>query len=222
MHANHRSSQRVMGFDDTDSVTDVTDLLFLEHYISGTHPYAESVFLSRVKEGASLLPPGSSPSRVAVHDGTRSMVAEGPDWVLCAVTWRNGNARVSVAAGSEDRAREVMAAATSDVADPEPAERDRVAMGFWHTSSRGPRRTERTLAVEAWSTIRPNYAAATATVLDALMLTTAAGLSGKLLLLHGPPGTGKTTALRALADAWREWCQFDYVLDPEQLSAWPR
>ena len=42
-------------------------------------------------------------------------------------------------------------------------------------------------------------------------------LGGKLLLLYGPPGTGKTTALRALADAWRSWCRFDYVVDPERL-----
>ncbi len=42
-------------------------------------------------------------------------------------------------------------------------------------------------------------------------------LGGKLLLLYGPPGTGKTTALRALADTWRSWCRFDYVVDPERL-----
>src|SRR6185369_4104667 len=38
---------------------------------------------------------------------------------------------------------------------------------------------------------------------------------------HGPPGTGKTTALRSLAKQWREWCQLDFVLDPERLFTEP-
>jgi len=37
------------------------------------------------------------------------------------------------------------------------------------------------------------------------------------MLWHGKPGTGKTFAIRALAWEWREWCQFEYVLDPENL-----
>jgi hypothetical protein len=38
---------------------------------------------------------------------------------------------------------------------------------------------------------------------------------GQLLLWTGEPGTGKTTAVRALAWEWRQWCQLHYITDPE-------
>ncbi len=38
-----------------------------------------------------------------------------------------------------------------------------------------------------------------------------------MILWHGPPGTGKTFAMRALAWEWRRWCRVEYVIDPEQL-----
>jgi hypothetical protein len=53
--------------------------------------------------------------------------------------------------------------------------------------------------------------------MDRLMKTTPEDIGGRLLLLHGPPGTGKTSALRTLARSWRDWCQVDCVLDPERL-----
>ncbi|MCP3934453.1 MAG: AAA family ATPase [Actinomycetia bacterium] len=38
---------------------------------------------------------------------------------------------------------------------------------------------------------------------------------GRIILWHGPPGTGKTTAIRALAGAWRHTHRFQIVLDPD-------
>src|SRR5260370_25631850 len=45
----------------------------------------------------------------------------------------------------------------------------------------------------------------------------AARENGQLRLWHGEPGTGKTWAIRALAWAWKSWCRFEYVIDPDQL-----
>jgi hypothetical protein len=48
-----------------------------------------------------------------------------------------------------------------------------------------------------------------------------AGLSAlprrQLVLWHGQAGTGKTSAPRALAREWREWCQFHYIVDPDSF-----
>ncbi|WP_324273504.1 hypothetical protein [Blastococcus brunescens] len=41
------------------------------------------------------------------------------------------------------------------------------------------------------------------------------------MLWHGEPGTGKTTAVRALSREWVDWCRPHYVMDPEKLFAEP-
>ena len=212
-----RFSRRMATFDDSDSVVDAHDLLFVEHYISGKYRYAQSATLSRAREGATLLPSGATPHRVAVFDGTRSVLAAGPGWISCSIRWAHGNARITVLAVSERLAKEILEASRVGAEEPAVVDHTKAAVGFWHLGSHGPIRHERSVDVQPWEEIRRNYSGAAARALDNLMSRKQDHLGGKLLLLYGPPGTGKTTALRALADAWRSWCRLDYVVDPERL-----
>jgi len=89
--------------------------------------------------------------------------------------------------------------------------------GFWFLGSKGPEREEKQLNVPTWNEIKDNYAAPTQNAIGGLVSGFKPAAGGRLMLWHGKPGTGKTFAIRALAWEWREWCQFEYVLDPENL-----
>ena len=76
----------------------------------------------------------------------------------------------------------------------------------------------RTIAVRPWAEIAGNYPAVVASELSRLFARSFVPADGgRLILWHGPPGLGKTHALRALAWEWRDWCDLDYVTDPEHL-----
>ena len=73
-----------------------------------------------------------------------------------------------------------------------------------------------------WSQIATNYSAPTRDALCSLMAhTESSPRSGKIILWHGEPGTGKSWALRSLMSAWNNWCEADLILDPEFAFASP-
>src|SRR5438132_9934258 len=100
---------------------------------------------------------------------------------------------------------------------PEPVEADgtRVGMVFWHVTGHGPRSDHRSLEALEWKEVERNYPRATRERLEGLMRAFVPGEGGRLLLWHGAPGTGKTSAVRALAWEWREWCEVDCLVRPE-------
>jgi hypothetical protein len=138
------------------------------------------------------------------------------------VLWRSGTAEVTVTAVSSELAESLARRIADDAEVRRPADQALVTIGFWHRlERRGAYRMARTVRAPAWRDIRMNYGSATAAALDQLMAVTPDDLAGQLLLLYGPSGTGKTTALRALAREWQRWCGTDCVLDPEALFAAP-
>ncbi|AYN36539.1 ATPase [Streptomyces albus] len=206
-----------LNVDDSDSPSDVVDALFLGRFATGEQPYSHSVNIERVRTGATLLPPGARVLRAARDDDRSAVLAEGEGWTLLVSRWSRG-ADVTVTATSAELAEQTVSAATEGAQDePEPQPED-VTMGFWYVSPRrGPHRTTRQISAGTWPEVRQNYTAPVADAMDGLMKTTPEDITGRLLLLHGPPGTGKTSALRTLARSWRDWCQVDCVLDPERL-----
>ncbi|MFJ5553123.1 DUF5925 domain-containing protein [Streptomyces sp. NPDC093225] len=203
--------------DDSDSPSDVVDALFLGRFANGEQPYSHSTTIERVKKGATLLPASASVLRAARDSDRSATLAEGEGWTLLVSRWNRG-ADVTVTAVTEELATRVLGEATEGAQDEPEPQPENVTMGFWYVSPRrGPYRTTRQIEAGTWAEVRPNYTAPVAGAMDRLMKVTPDDISGRLLLLHGPPGTGKTSALRTLARSWRDWCQVDCVLDPERL-----
>lgn len=96
---------------------------------------------------------------------------------------------------------------------------DLVHVYFNWYGSNGARERRRDIESPAWEAVLANYAPSTRSALERLHTFTPEidGVGGRLVMFHGDPGTGKTTAVRSLARSWAPWCTTSYVMDPETL-----
>jgi hypothetical protein len=199
----------------------VLDSFLMAPFLDGSQPFARSQRLASVREEATLRPAGTEPVWSVVSGSRTGMLVIGDGWTLLSVRWAEGGANVEVVANSDELAKTVLASAVDGATAELPADDPRVEIGFWHLTGNGAHRRELPIAAEPWEQIRRNYPASAAEAFDQLVALDGGTVNGRILLVHGPPGTGKTTALRSLAKQWREWCQLDFVLDPERLFASP-
>ncbi len=145
------------------------------------------------------------------------LIANRPDGICTHLTFSRGTLTVAVASRSQQESVDFMQEIERLYPKVEPTEKG-LSVTFWSEGNRGGQCFFRTLAAPSWDDIAMNYPQETRERLDALMKARFnAESSGKLILWQGMPGTGKTFALRALAQSWKPWAKIHYILDPERF-----
>jgi uncharacterized protein DUF5925/ATPase family protein associated with various cellular activities (AAA) len=122
---------------------------------------------------------------------------------------------VQIQAGSRQAARFEMARIKELIPHVDEPAAGEINVGFWYRGHHGARKVTRRLSAPAWGQAARNYPVATRRMLEPLMADLPGVLSqGRLILWHGPPGTGKTSALRTLVRESGKGILPEYVLDP--------
>ncbi len=144
---------------------------------------------------------------------------EGDGWTALVARQAHRTGTVTVRSADLAAAQAAIGRFSERIPAPAPADSDgRVEIDFWQVSGDVYRRSNR-LDAPRWDDIAANYPAEVASAMDRLLAADLDEAAGRLVLWHGPPGTGKTTALRALARAWDGRCRAQVLLDPEKIFA---
>ncbi|MBY6706236.1 AAA family ATPase [Rhodococcus sp. BP-241] len=191
---------------------------FTSNQMNGLFPFVVERSADFAGDVLQLIPGGLQISRHVETVGVRSTILAGDE--RCSMLIKEGGwskVSVAVAASSLDYARDVANVAMARV--PKPAPDDRTEFAMWHMDGTSP--VNRNVRIDAapWAEISRNYPSSVRNALTRLADLTGPTAGGRLILWHGAPGTGKTTAIRTLARKWSNWCRSVYIADPERLFA---
>ena len=150
-------------------------------------------------------------------DGGRlEFLIEHEERLVSLVELLDGAAWIRVAGEASTRVAEIVEQLRDLLLAAEPDE-ELTRVTFWSKADgAAPRSVTRDIAAAHWETVEANYAAGAREAMTRLR-TLDSCPDARLILWHGPPGTGKTHALRALARSWAPWCSTHYISDPEKL-----
>ena len=108
---------------------------------------------------------------------------------------------------------------------PKPTKRnkDEIKMRFWYKGPRGGDYSVRKIKCPRFNEIRGNYPSKVLKKMDTLIGLERPDSKGKVIIWHGPPGTGKTYSVRSLAREWitRIKASAELVIDPKMMLADP-
>jgi hypothetical protein len=174
-----------------------------------------------VADPMALLPAGADVRLDQQEGSDRVVVAAWPGQLACVEVQRNMTKVSALGAdtASTEALLERLVTAAQAVTEPPTGS---VRVRFWSFRNGSGEASSRRISAPTWGGTAADYAATTAAGLSPLMaMSGLTGRAGRLVLWHGVPGTGKTTAVRTLSREWSSWCRTHYVMDPERLFAEP-
>lgn len=209
----------VFAINDRTTDLDIAALGFQAKQVDGSEPYLISEHFASPIAPLEVLPHDAVVQRAVSTTHTAMCFATTPIGSLM-VGSRSNSSDVWVSAATLHEANTLIEFVRSRV----PVaidERLDVVLRTWHYGDHGPEYEHRMIDPPDWVDIEQNYPARVARRFRRIVELTEPSPAGRLILFHGPPGTGKSTAIRALAKAWRKWCTTNVVTDPEHLFRAP-
>jgi hypothetical protein len=133
---------------------------------------------------------------------------------------RASHATTYVAAFSAEGAQEAYST-VAELFQVSQVEAGSVRLKFHYQTPHGPTYMDRKISVHTWDECQRNYSQGARKELEELRSWRPCEGSGRIGVLHGPPGTGKTSAIRSLLHDWQSWCEGHYITDPEAFFGEP-
>jgi hypothetical protein len=208
----------VMQLEPSFSSAENLEAVFLSRIWSGDHPHTATYRLRGSLE-REVLPAGFVIERTYRNPSRRALCARSGDGTAGLLLAGGPGVTFAEMSASSEGALEALMAALDPYL---PAKDDEaVEIHYWSDGRHGPDDVERAVAMNPWSIVRANFPTSTSTPLALLMGFERPADTASLILWHGVPGTGKTTAVGALAQSWSSWAETHVVTDPEKFFGQP-